>query len=90
MTAFKTNFASDTYNGWTNWETWNTVLWATNDEFNYRQWVQAANLHEDDIDDLANYLSLRMPNWHNEDMRPQDYAKVNWLEVAEACLRDND
>lgn len=24
--------AHDMYNGWTNWETWNTNLWMTNDE----------------------------------------------------------
>ena len=27
--------SSTTYNGWTNWETWNAALWIGNDEFMY-------------------------------------------------------
>ncbi len=26
-----------TYNGWTNWETWNVALWVQNDEGFYRE-----------------------------------------------------
>ena len=44
MTAtFQTNLTDTTYNGWTNYETWNVALWLGNDEGLYnlaRDWAE--------------------------------------------------
>ena len=44
MTAtFQTNLTDATYNGWTNYETWNVALWIGNDEGLYELAREAGN-----------------------------------------------
>ena len=44
MTAtFQTNLTDTTYNGWTNYETWNVALWIGNDEGLYDLAQEAGN-----------------------------------------------
>lgn len=40
--------ATQTYNGWTNYETWNAKLWMDNDEGSYRYWQEIAQECWDD------------------------------------------
>lgn len=44
MTAtYQTNLTDQTYNGWTNYETWNVALWIGNDEGLYELAREAGN-----------------------------------------------
>ena len=42
-TTFQTNLTDTTYNGWTNFETWNVALWIGNDEGLYNLAREAGN-----------------------------------------------
>jgi hypothetical protein len=48
------------YNGWTNWETWNTNLWMTNDEGAYEtaREIVAPYITEADLDDAPSPRSV--------------------------------
>jgi len=80
--------SDEKYNGWTNWETWNTHLWITDDEISYNA-VCGIVKNADNKEDAARELEKYVPNsviviftdnisWH----------KVNWEEIAEALLEE--
>ena len=50
-TTFQTNLTDTSYNGWTNYETWNVALWIQNDEGLYHL-AQEAGSYEDFVDYL--------------------------------------
>ena len=50
-TTFQTNLTDTTYNGWTNYETWNVALWIGNDQGLY-QLAGAAGSYENFVDAL--------------------------------------
>jgi hypothetical protein len=49
--TFQTNIQDQTYNGWTNYETWNVALWIQNDESFYSLAREVGN-YEDFVDAL--------------------------------------
>lgn len=89
------------YNGWTNYETWNVNLWIDNDEGMYstvRDRAREIVRSEDDKDDAATELANYIENLH-EEIKPQvegtfadllsaALAEVNWREIAEHHVDD--
>lgn len=82
---------STTYNGWANWETWNTALWLTNEEGVYRYWMGAASMALASGDDARMSLAVRMRDEVPTSGMVGDsisWHRVDWLEVANAFLED--
>ena len=44
--TYQTNLTDTTYNGWTNYETWNVALWIGNDEGLYHLAKEAGNYND--------------------------------------------
>lgn len=79
MTAtFQTNIADKTYNGWTNYETWNVALWIQNDEGLYDL---AKNFT--DYETLVNVLYEEFGVKETKDGVKFDSAKINTFQINE-------
>ncbi len=80
-TTFQTNLTDTTYNGWTNYETWNVALWIGNDEGLY-DLACAAGSYEDFVDALegCDLNDLSTPDGVNY----RD-PKVNTVEINSDC-----
>jgi len=70
-----------TYNGWTNWATWNVNLWAMNDEYIYRMVMRNQPYDADNVEKMVRR------HIYPEGTPDMDSAKemddVNWEEIAE-------
>ena len=80
-TTYQTNLTDITYNGWTNYETWNVALWIGNNEGLY-DLAQAAGSYEDFVDALeaCTFNDLETP----DGVKYRD-PKVNTLELNSDC-----
>jgi len=78
------------YNGWANWETWNAVLWARNEDGNYTEWRRVSSIYGWNFDRLQKFLKENMPHWFNMDMSGDDWQSVDWDEVTAACIEETD
>jgi hypothetical protein len=64
------------YNGWSNWETWNVNLWAMNEEPAYRAVCAGRPYTADSAETLAREL---FPDGTPDGA---DLGEVNWDEIA--------
>lgn len=93
-----------TYNGWTNYETWNVKLWMDNEEGTQDYWNQAAEealhyRHHDTPEEAANQLACRLKDEFQEsmpdlgascwaDLLNAALSEVNWYEIAQSLVND--
>lgn len=87
----------NTYNGWTNYETWNVKLWMDDDEGSNRYWNDTAHGLKDASDGtakLAEHLKSEheetlpeLNGWHADFLRAA-FSEVNWYEIAEHLIED--
>ena len=86
------------YNGWTNWETWNFGLWLDNDELTYHEINQLIKGSKDVYD-----LSKKLEEWAYDSLDDEyidssfimDFIngairEVNFFEIAEHRIEERD
>lgn len=91
-----------TYNGWSNYETWNVKLWMDNDEGEYGYWRETteqclsnASSKADAIHDLReqleSYHEENKPEVHGtySDLLSAALSEVDWHEIAESMVSDH-
>jgi hypothetical protein len=89
---------TETYNGYTNYQTWDVVLWVRNDEGYYDMVLDAlkdiTREHEDiadQADALQEFIETELiftsdPVGIAADLLQNAASRINWYEVLEALL----
>ena len=83
---------ADKYNGYTNWETWNVMLWVGNDEKYYTRARDFMHNIKGDVDSglVAAFFKVRMFPKGTPDMKSRKEMKVvNWDEVTNHLIEDH-
>ena len=88
--------ADETYNGWTNYETWAVKLWIDNEQSSQEYWLAAAKLDTGRGYDLAKQLQDEheelIPDAVNgtvfADLLNAALGSVNWDEIARSLIKD--
>lgn len=79
---------AQTYNGWTNYETWLVNLWITGDEGYYSRFQEIVSFG-DSLDDQAEALEDFLRSEHDgyssvwADLVNASLSEVNWYEIVE-------
>jgi len=74
---------SDSYNGWKNWETWNTNNWLTQDQESQKALDQM--LSPEAIQESVEYNLLEEePAGLKKDLLTASLSMVDWREIFEA------
>lgn len=93
-----------TYNGWSNYETWNVKLWIDNEEGSYNYWrenvQQAWEDSDHDKDDTIRKVADMLKDEHEQntpetvgvyaDLLNAALSEVDWYEIASAMVEDEE
>ena len=89
---------NNTYNGWTNYETWAWKLWIDNDQGSQEHWIEQAKACADSetpVFDLADKLAedademveaSEMPFGPLRDILTAGLGNINWHEIAKSFI----
>ena len=94
--------AQDTYNGWTNYETWNAYLWQRNVESTYKFFLEKAKHYSemagDDSDRvaaMADFIKImvehdapNLPSSMYQDILANGLSRIDYYALAKAWLDD--
>lgn len=75
------------YNGWTNYQTWNVMLWLDNVEGMYRYYREAVRripADEFNADHAAEIARAAFGGTHTRDNVALDDPQIDWDEIADA------
>jgi hypothetical protein len=81
------------YNGWTNWETWQILLWANNDQHLYNlttEFVEWASPLASFDYKCQRFFYDMFPNGTPDMDGVEDMKAVNWKEIAQHLEEWND
>ncbi len=78
---------AEDYNGWSNWHTWNTNLWLSNDEYTWKQLRRICSRYNSDDSRLEKQL-LELAKEVIPANEGIDYKLVDWEEIHNATNED--
>lgn len=78
-----------TYNGWTNWATWNMALWVDNDEPQYKAKLAVFKYCTVTPNSVEEFCREIYPHG-TPDMGDRDLVTVDWCEIAENWQQEMD
>lgn len=87
---------AETYNGWTNYETWCASMWLDNDEGTYSESRSMAEDYEDDPHGFAAALREMMDDTNPladsasmwTDLLNAAFSEIDWHEIATTILSE--
>jgi hypothetical protein len=83
----------NTYNGWKNWETWQILLWADNDEATYKETLRFVRRFADKTDfprKVEAWFRHLYPTGTPDMATYEELDAVDWNQIAQHLEEWND
>ena len=79
---------NETYNGWANWDTWNTALWLNNDEVTHKRARSIVRIYGYN-ERKCEYMMREVARYAIPRSEGIDFDQVDWDEVI-ADFKDDE